>query len=304
MIRTTLLALFFISAARLIAQELDCEVTINTQLLTSDALDNLSDFQAQIKTYLGNTHWTKEDFGSDRIKCTFSIFFQGSPGEGRYSAQVFIGSQRKIWDARRKRPLEKSSVLLRIFDEKWEFSYTRGLPLIRNEYRFDPLTSFLDFYAYLVLGFDYDSYESAAGTPYLQKALNVFNLSRSAGAPKGWEFPGSGSYSRTRLIDELMNARFDDFRAAMYVYHGEGLDYMTKDSSAAVAKILRAVDMIGNVKEKINRQSVAIKTFFDSKYLELCQLFLNYPDENVYRKFSLIDPTHQKYYEEYRQKRE
>ncbi len=288
----------------LFGQELDCEVTINTQTLTSDAIDNLSDFQAQVKQYLNNTRWTKDDFGNDRIKCSFSIFFQGSPGEGRYAAQVFVGSQRKIWDLKRKRPLEKGSATLRVFDGNWEFSYTRGVPLTRNDYRFDPLTSLLDFYAYVILGFDYDSYESLSGTPPFQRALNIFNLSQSAGTPKGWESTGSGSYSRTRLIDELMNAKFKDFRGAMYTYHSEGLDYMTKDSSAALAKILAAVDMVGKVKEKINQPSVAIKTFFDSKYLELCELFINYPDESVYRKFGLIDPAHQKSYEEYRQKRQ
>ena len=62
--------------------------------------------------------------------------------------------------------------------------------------------------------------------------------------------------------------------------------------------------MIGNVKKKINQQSVLLKTFFDSKYLELCELFLGYPDKDVYKRLSLIDPTHQKSYEEYQQKRE
>lgn len=295
--------LLLLSYVPLIAQELDCEVTINTQQLTSEALDNLSDFVTQVKQYLNNTRWTKDDFGNDRIKCTLNIFFRGSPSTGRYTAQIFIGSQRKIWNLKTKKPSEKSSAVLRIFDDSWEFSYTRGMPLAHNEYRFDALTSFLDFYAYLILGFDYDSYESLAGTPHFQKALDILNLSRSAGTPKGWEFPGSGTYSRTRLIDELMNQKFSDFREALYAYHSEGLDQLTRDSSVAYAKILEAVDSIGKLKKRINQRSVAIKTFFDSKYLELCELFLQCPDEGVYKKFSLIDPTHQKSYEEYREKR-
>lgn len=292
-----------ISQSLLIAQELDCDVTINTQQLTSDALENLSDFAAQVKQYMNNTRWTKEDFGNDRITCTMNIFIKGSPGTGRYVAQVFIGSRRKIWDLKTNKPTEKNSATLRILDENWEFSYTRGVPLTRNEYKFDALTSFLDFYAYVILGFDYDSYESMAGTPHFQKALDIFNLSRSSGRFKGWEFPGSGTYSRTRFINEIMNADFNAFRVALYEYHSEGLDRITKDQSTALTKMFEAVNAIGNVKKRINQPSVIIKMFFDTKYLELCDIFQTYHDEKVYEKLSAIDPSHQKSYEEWREKR-
>lgn len=295
------LLIFFRAAAT--AQELDCEVRINTEQLTSDAVDNLSDFVAQVKQYMTSTRWTKDDFEGDRIKCTFDIFLRGSPSSGRYVAQVFVGSQRKIWDLRTKKPTEQSTATVRIFDDSWEFSYTRGIPLVRNEYRFDPLASFLDFYVYLILGFDYDSYESMGGTPHLQKALNILNLSRSAGSPRGWEFPGSGTFSRTRFIDELNSEKFADFREAIHTYHAEGLDRLSKDRSAALAKVYEAIESIGKVKKRINQQSVVIKTFFDTKYLELCELFLNHPDETIYQKLSFIDPSHQKSYDEYRQKR-
>jgi len=286
------------------AQEFDFDVTIDTRNLQSEALDNLSDFVQQVKQYLNTNRWTKDDFSPvDRISATMTIFFRGSPSSGRYAAQVFIGSQRRIWDLTSNKPTQKTSALLRIFDDNWEFSYTRGVPLTRNEFRFDPLTSFLDFYAYIILGFDYDSYEVSGGTPFYQKAMDIFNLARSGGSPKGWEFPGSGTYSRARLIDELMNERFKVFRDAIYVYHAEGLDRLSTDQASALAKVYAAVESIGKLRKKINQPTVVIKTFFDTKYLELCELFLNHPDDAIYQKLSSIDPSHQKSYEEYQEKR-
>ncbi|MDP2207436.1 MAG: hypothetical protein Q8K98_01510 [Bacteroidota bacterium] len=47
----------------------------------------------------------------------------------------------------------------------------------------------------------------------------------------------------------------------------------------------------------------AEKTFFDTKYLELCDIFLDYPDIQVFDKLNKIDPSHQKYYDEYKAKR-
>lgn len=299
-LRTALLLLLSTPA---VSQELQWEVTVNTQQLPSDALDNLTDFVQQVTHYLNTARWTRDDFGTERISCTMNIFFRSSPTTGRYSAQVFVGSQRRIWDARTDRPTPNNSAMLRIFDENWEFSYTRGVPLARNEFRFDPLTSFLDFYSYVILGFDYDSYELLSGTPYYQKALDIFNLSRSFGSPKGWEFPGSGTYSRARFIDELSNERFKKLREALYVYHAEGLDRLAADRLSALSKVFSAVESIGKIRTRINQPSVAIKTFFDTKYLELCELFLDHPDNTIYQKLSAIDPTHQNAYEECHRKR-
>lgn len=303
MVKTVIIALFFIFAASAAAQELDCEVTLTTQQLSSEDLENLSDFSQRVKQYLNQTRWTKDEFGTDRIKCTMNIFIQGSSGDKQYAAQVFIGSQRRVWDLKTKRPSEKNTAALRIFDDKWEFIYQRGDPLVRSDYRFDPLTSFIDFYANLIIGFDYDSYERSAGTPYLQKALDIYNMSRSARSAKGWEFPGQGSYTRTRFIDELMNPKFMDFRQAFYEYHAEGLDRLSTKPDTALARIGRAIEMIGNMKLRINQQSVLLKTFFDTKYLELCEVFQGSTTPDIFRKLGRIDPSHQQSYDECAKKR-
>ncbi len=302
MIRYIACLSFLLASPQLFSQELDCEVTVNTQQLTSEALDNLTDFAPQIKQYINGTRWTGDDFGGDRIKCTFNIYVLGSPSEGKYVAQVFIGSQRKIWNLKTKQPIERSTATIRIFDDKWEFSYSRGVQFSRNDYRFDPLTSFINFYVYLILGFDYDSYEQSSGNTHFQKALDIFNMARST-TSKGWEFPGSKTYSRTQFIDEIMSPRFSEFREAYYNYHSEGLDRLAKNRSKGLTNIITAVDKIGSLKKKINRPSMLLKTFFDTKYLELCDLFLEYADASVYTTFGVIDPSHQKSYQEYKQKR-
>ncbi|MBK8661785.1 MAG: DUF4835 family protein [Ignavibacteriales bacterium] len=51
----------------------------------------------------------------------------------------------------------------------------------KSDHLFDPnyfkgLTSFLDYYAYMVIGFENDSWEKGAGTPFFQKAFDLVNL--------------------------------------------------------------------------------------------------------------------------------
>jgi hypothetical protein len=280
------------------AQEIEAEVTMNTQQLPAEARENLVDFVQQVKDYINSNRWTKEGIGeAEKIKCTINILFQASPKDNSYNAQVFIGSSRPIYKS------DHSTASLRILDEKWEFDYTRYQPLSHNDYRFDPLLSFLDFYVYLIIGYDFDSYGVADGTPYFQKAMEIVNkASGTAFASKGWEISGQSTYQRGQLVDELLNPKFRDLREAIYSYHYKGLDLLYKDPIKARKHILSALEKIGKLFDKVNRRSLAIRVFFDTKYLEIAQTFQQDPDKTIFNQLAKIDPSHQNTYDEYKLK--
>lgn len=280
------------------AQEIDCKVTVDMQNLTAEARENISNFSKNIEDYINNYRWTRDDFGGDKIKCSFDIFFQGSPSENSYVAQVFVGSQRKIYKS------EKSSGVIRILDDKWEFTYTRNQPLYHNAFQYDPLVSFIDFYINLILAFDYDSYKLLDGTIFYQQALDIASKARSGGGSgSGWDTKASGTYNRVQFIEEIMNQKYKVVREALYFYHFKGLDLISRNKTKALENVLKAVESIGNFQKKINERSIFVKAFFDTKYLELCDMFLDYTDASVYEKLSKIDPSHQKSYDEYKAKR-
>ncbi|HLB00129.1 MAG TPA: DUF4835 family protein, partial [Bacteroidota bacterium] len=131
-------SLLFVSASGSVAQELNCTVTINTDLLTSEARENLQDFADQVQNYINSYRWSDEDIGPGKIEWTISISFQGSPSQNGYKAQAFIGSQRPIYRS------EKNTALLRVLDDRWEFTYQRSQQMLHDEINFNPLLSFLD----------------------------------------------------------------------------------------------------------------------------------------------------------------
>ncbi|MBI5022287.1 MAG: DUF4835 family protein [Ignavibacteriales bacterium] len=281
------------------AQEIDCDVTIDLEpLTTSEAKDNLNDFVQQLKNYINGHRWTQEDRGDQRIKCAINISFQGSEGEHGYKAQVFIGSQRPIYRA------DKSTAVVRIMDDKWNFEYIRNQTLTHMETRFDPLLSFIDFYIYLILGYDADTYQTGGGTPYFQKAYEISNIARgSASDAKGWESSTQGLYSRSQIIDELLNPKFQDFRKAVHIYHFRGLDSLYTEKKLPLRRIFLALDKIGKLREKINQPTIIIRTFFDTKYLEISETFQRSKEPSIYSRIAKIDPEHQKSYDEYDGKR-
>ena len=288
-----LLCIFFSSTLQ--AQEIDCTITFtNLETLPAEARDNLVDFISQIEQYVDSYKWTNEDLGEEKIKCAINISFAGAPKENRYSAQAFIGSQRPIYKSGR------NTAVIRILDDKWDFEYTRYQSLTHDEYRFDALLSFLDYYMYMIIGYDFDSYKSGTGTPYFQKALEIVNKSRGTG--KGWEISQQSTYSRGQLVDELLNPKFRDLRDAIYRYHYRGLDLLQSDSEKARKNIFSALVKVGKLQEKINQRSLAIKVFFDTKYLEIAETFQKHSDLTIYMQLTEIDPAHKKTYDEYSKK--
>jgi hypothetical protein len=279
-----------------LAQQIEATVTVNYEAVATTNKDLLQDFKSDIESYLNGYNWNSQGDANEKITCNFDIFIQGVIGDDRYSAQMFVGSKRKLFNS------GQMSAVLRIFDETWEFTYVRNRPINHNTYTFNDLASVLDFYVYVILGYDYDTYDKLSGTPFLQRAADVASLGRSNNQ-KGW-LPSKSGYNRVQFIDELNDNKFAPVRTASYHYHFAGLDSLTVNKPRAWSNILKALEVIAKTKERVDPRNVVIKSFFDTKYMELAETFLAYPDPAVYIKLSNIDPSHQKTYDEYRTKRQ
>ena len=291
---TLLVLLVVLAPATVLAQMVDCTIQVNYEAVSTSSKELLANFESDVRNYVNNYQWGEGD-PEEKISCTLNIFFKSVIGDNQYAAQVFVGSQRPIYGS------DQSTAVLRLLDETWEFTYIKDRPLDHNIYSFNPLTSFLDYYMLLILGYDYDTYERLGGTPYLREASDIASRGRSAGM-RGWvESPGT--YTRTQLINELLSASFEPVRVAFWDYHFNGLDSLAFDRLRAQGTILRALESIGEVRQKVNPQNLTLRIFFETKYLEIASIFESYPDRSVYIKLSRIDPQHTTTYEERRNAR-
>lgn len=282
-------------ASRALAQ-IECQVTVNMEQLPGNLVsDQLQNFKSDIENYINNNRWTNDDLGGEKIKCSLTIFFTTGPGDNSYTAQMFLGSQRPVFVG--KRPSTKNTAMLRMFDDQWSFTYVKNQPLIKNETQFDDLTDFLDFYMNIVVGFDYDSYDPLSGTPFFQKALTFCN--QAPGSAKGWTISTSG-YSKKGLVEELLSAQYNSFREGLYRYHVKGIDLLATKPDDGYRNIIAFLQKTGETKKATNQRSLLMKAFFDTKYLELAEIFRNYQDKSVYQLLITVDPAHQTSYDEAR----
>jgi hypothetical protein len=294
LIITILLFLVFLPAVSH-SQDLEATVDVNMEILSPEARERLRDFKRQVEDYLNRTKFHQEAIPP--IKCTYSFNFTGTNGFDQYTAQVYIYSQREIYRQNKSDPIEYT-LTFKYFDERLTFDYSRSMQFVKNDVIFNSFLSFLDYYAYLIVGFDEDSYYPNGGNRYFQKALDICNKPISGDAKNGWAETGGGSKpSRLQVAQELLNSNFSNFRSGYFEYYWMGLDSLNIRKQNAYAHILNALEKIAAIKKKEVR-AYNIDIFFEQKHDEIGRIFLEYGNRSVYDKLIQLDPVHRSYYEE------
>lgn len=288
------LLLVFSSYTR--AQEILADVTCNIEQVPPANKDYLLDFDKRIKEYINNYRWIGKNYGDDKIKVSISILFVSGNSDNVYNAKVVIESQRPLFDGESSKG--KTTKIFRALDDKWEFVYEKGKPLDHEERRFDPLTSFIDYYMLTIIGFDLDTYEKElSGTPLFERAKNIVQMGASSNK-MGWKKTAGSSYSRWDLNEELLSAKMLPLRVGFFNYHYNGLDIKSSQPDLAYRNVIDALEKIASVK-KNNPNSILVRNFFDLKYMEIAEFFKDYPDKSIYKKLIEFDKAHYKEYEKY-----
>lgn len=247
-------------------QELNCKVTINADQIQTTDRNVFKDMERSFANFLNSRKWTGDSYKNyEKINCSLFLNISKMPSIGNFVASAQITAARPVYGG------NYETVLLNFADREWEFEYIESLPLEYNDNAYiTNLTSMLAFYAYVILGFDYDSFAEMGGSPHFQKALAVVNNAQPSNRP-GWQALGSNR-SRYSLIENLNNPQMTELRKNAYRYHRLALDNYAKNPDEARTIIL---EVLRNVKKvwTINPSSIFVVTFFDAKATELVNVF-------------------------------
>lgn len=276
--------LFLVFPAITFSQELAANVVVSYEQLDNASKERLVNFQQDVENYLNSARYTDKAWEGERIPCQFNIFFTGSSQEINYSAQIVVSSQRPIYKSK------ANSLMMRVQDKNWQFIYERNQALYFNQTTFDPLTSLLDFYASVIIGFDADSFEKFGGSPYFAKAYDIAVLGASSRFADGWSAIGA-SYSKRGLVEDLSNAKYEKFRKNYFDYHYNGLDIIKDNPAEATKNLTKLVNDIYENYEKMTR-SVLLRVFFEAKAGEIVDHFGKIASNDVFEKLKIIDPAH------------
>jgi hypothetical protein len=218
------------------AQQLQPDITIQSERLEPSDQSNLQNLQYDLEQYIESYEYTDNAYGTE-IPFIVQVYMQSANESGSetiYSATLVVtnGSDQ------------------RYFDNSWEFPYKTGTVFQHNIYH--PVTGIIDFYAYLVIAGEVDTYGKLAGTPYYNQALEITNKARRSSFSSGWR-------DRVRRLDDLKNHR--DFRLLKFSFFDAYWDYQesnVRDAQIGFTETLNLLDKIFQV----NSDDKYTKIFF------------------------------------------
>ncbi|MDA3878906.1 MAG: DUF4835 family protein [Prolixibacteraceae bacterium] len=288
-----LLVLFFVHSSS--AQELRCNISVNASKITGANRNVFRTMQMDLYEFMNSRNWTSHKYSNnERIVCSINIQLNRQISSDEYEGIITVQSKRPAYGSSYK------TTVLNIRDESFRCKYQEYQSIEFAETgNKDNLTSILAFYAYVILGFDYDTFSPNGGTEYFQRAREIVNDAQNfPNTYTGWRAYES-DYNRYWLVENVLNSSYSDYRECLYKYHRDGLDAMSESVEAGRAEIAESLRLIQNV-FRVRSRLYITQMFFDAKSNEIVNIFSqSYPDEQerVVRILSECDPSNAGKYE-------
>ena len=270
-------------------QELKCNVSVNAQKIQGTNKQKFQTMQKAIYEFMNNTKWTPNIFSiEERIECTIQINLTEEVSTDRYKGTMQIQSNRPVYNS------SYNSVLINFRDADIEFSYTEFQAMDFNENTYiSDLTSILAYYAYVIIGFDYDTFSDHGGNPFFEKAEKIVTNAQNSGI-NGWK-SFENKINRYWIISNILNNKYEPVREFMYQYHRLGLDLMADKPAQARQTITESLKKLQKVyREKPDALMAYIQLIFDAKADEFVNIYSEgFPDERnrVFKILSEINPA-------------
>jgi hypothetical protein len=273
--------LAFICTTFLVAQELNCTVSVIAQQTGNDNNVVFKTLERQLNEFINNTKWTEKSFGQDeRIACSMVINVNQYNNDA-FSATLQVSSSRPVFGS------SYSSPVYNYNDKTFNFRYIEFQNMVYNPIQFESnLISVLAFHVYMILGFDADTFALNGGGEYFKQAQNIAAYSQQLNG-QGWKLE-DGLQSRFALIDNLLSPTFEEIRIAMYNYHRNGLDLMSEDLKTGKTEITNVVEELNSI-HSVRPNSFLMRVFFDAKADEIMDILSGGPAVNVAETVNILN---------------
>lgn len=272
----------FCGVSSLKAQELRCQVEVNSQKIEGTNKSVFETLQSSIADYMNENKFSNATFSpNEKIECR--LFLTVSEYENdRIKGDLQVQLSRPVYNS------SYTTTLMNFKDSKIDFEYREGDPLTFNETsQQSNLTAILDYYAYLFLGIDFDSFSPLGGQQYYDKAQSVVQAAQSTGEV-GWK-AFEDTKNRSAVLSTFTDNNTAGIRRLLYDYHRKGLDEMVTSPDKGRAVITESLKEIQGV-YKAAPMSVALSMFRDAKMDELVNIYSKAPQTERETAYEILQP--------------
>ena len=261
-----LFILIFFCVKNSFAQELNCQVSVLTPQIQASDKTIYEKLQTDLREFLNNRKWTTDEFlNQERIECSMVITISERISTDEFSASIQISSRRPVYHS------SYNSTMFNHQDKDFNFRYVQDQTIEFDEGNVrSNLTAVLAYYAYIILGFDYDSFSPLGGSLYFSKAQDIANNAQNL-PERGWKAFES-SRSRYWAVENLQNVVFRPLREASYTYHRLGLDKFEENFTDARAVMTESLKSLRKVYDD-KPNSFLMQLFFTAKADEIVNIY-------------------------------
>ena len=253
------------------AQELNCTVTVIAPQISNVDVSRFDALEDGIREFMNGRRWTNDNFEfEERIECTLQLTISEAVGSTVFKGSMQVQSSRPVFNS------DYNTPVLLVNDGDIQFEWLDNSTILFNpgQHR-DNLSSLLAYYAYMILGMDYDTFSLEGGTPHFLQAQAIVANAQNAGE-RGWK-ASQGKQNRYWLVENHLSQTFRPVRICLYNYHRKGLDVLFQDVEGGRLTIAESlIDMRST--NRIRPGSYNIQVFFLSKSDEIINIFSPAPD--------------------------
>jgi hypothetical protein len=280
-------AVLFFTCCIAQAQDLNARVKVvapKIQVTNKRALQTL---ETAMKDFLNGRKWSADVIApQERIDCNFILNITAWDGSSNFSGELQVQSSRPVFNS------TYGTTLLNINDKDFDFTYSEGQTIDYSDQNFQSnLSSVMAFYAYIIVGMDYDSFSKYGGTPYFLNAQNI-SINAQTTSFKGWK-GFDNNLNRYWLIENLNNKLYNNLREFIYNYHRNGLDIMADNPNKGRKYISSILPVLSQVDRK-RLGSYFPLAFFTAKNAEFVSIFSSASPQDrmqAMNTLSLADPA-------------
>ena len=291
--------LFLLLSLGLAAQsEIKWTINLNTQQVTQTDRNVFSTLESDLLNFLNSRTWTNDVFEEDeRIEATMYLTLMEVTEESQAGETVVPNQYRGTLAIQSSRPIYGTgevTPVLNYQDKSISFAYEQFQAIQLSDQSFtSELASLVGFYAYIVLGMDYDTFSAMGGQTFYEEAQQLYNrLPAGLMNSAGWTSAGKPN-NRYLLLENLLSPRMVPMRRAAYTYHRLGLDQMATDPLLARQNIMLAIEDVQSANQTYPN-SALVQSFMDAKREEIIDIYrgASGPEQAaVIQMLSRIDPS-------------
>ncbi len=269
-----------LSPAIAFCQELNCQVTIDHSQVQTSNTELFRTLEEAISDYLNTRKWTNTQFSpNEKIDCKIFITIK-SYDDPQMSGDLQIQASRPVYNS------SYTTTVLNFKDTKISFEYSQGEPLNFSETTMESnLTAILNFYAYLVLAVDFDTFSPRGGDVYFDQLRNIVQMAQSSGET-GWKAYDDNK-NRSAVLNSFTEPATQQIRDLYYQYHRTGLDEMSVSHDKGRSHITEALEILKKVHSS-QPMSVGLSMFKDAKIDELVNIYSKGTQEERDKVYDLL----------------